>query len=96
LRYEPKFRCEGYQGYYVGIKQKTTNAVIFDNDVDFGVKDIDMSVQIDNKKLYEEMKAENEKLKQVNNFSVEANIDTESTKSEEKPKKVKGNVVIKP
>lgn len=101
VRYEPKFRCDGYQGCYVGVKQKSTNASLFDNDLDYGVKQTDMSVKVDYKKLYEEMKAENQKLKQQLNCSVEATTDTESvseakpTKVQEKPKKVKGNVIVK-
>jgi hypothetical protein len=59
IRYEPKFRCEGYQGCYVGVQQKSKNSIVIDsNDLDYGVKDVDMSLKIDYKKLYED--AQNE------------------------------------
>lgn len=63
-----------------------------------GVQDVDMSVKVDYKRLYEELQAENERLKQQITSSEKESVKSEEdkqTKVEGKPNKVKGNVIVK-
>lgn len=83
VRYEPKFRCEGYQSCYVGIKQKSqsqNDKYIVENPLDYGITCNDMSVKVDYKKMFEQAQQEIAELKKQ--LAKSTTIETEIPKSE--------------